>query len=485
VKNLLVEKKIPYLTLISKIAKEHQINVWLVGGFLRDSYIDPKKKKFDFDFCAEEKTLALVKAFSQKISAKFIILDKKQASYRVIVKKRNNVYTYDFTSMRGKTFKEDLSLRDFTINTLAIDLGDKNLKVIDYFKAGDDLRKKIIRVTTKDVLIDDPLRVLRGFTYLANYGFKLESKTLKLMTKHKKLLRKVSRERINEELFKILCVNDSYKTIAAMDKLKILDELIPHIREARGIGQGGFHHLDVWNHSLETLRQFEIFCQKDLGRNSQIKNYLLEPLAQKRHRLEIIKLACLLHDIGKPRAKKLLKKRTIFHTHEKIGRDLAEKISLLLRLSVKEKEVLKKLIFWHLRPGYLADQIKPSKRAIYRFFRDTQEEGVGVILLSLSDWRATRGVLTNAKRRKKHEKIMLNLLDIHLKELKKKPLPKLVSGYDIMKKLKIGSGPLIGKILKKIKEEQALGRISTKAEALMKAEKIISKDKKKSVGKAK
>jgi len=479
VKNSLVRKKIPYLAVISKIAKDQQANVWLVGGLLRDLYIDSKKKKFDFDFCVEKKTRSIVKVFSRKISAKFIVLDKKQDSYRVIIKTKNRIYTYDFTSMRGKTFKEDLSLRDFTINTLAINLGDKKLEIIDYFKARQDLRKKIIRATSKSVMLDDPLRILRGFSYLANYGFKIEAKTLKLMAKHKRLLAKVSKERINEELFKILCVDNSYQTIVAMDKLKILDELIPYICEARGVNQGGFHHLDVWNHSLDTLRQFETFYRKNLSRKHQIKNYLMEPLAQKRHRLEIIKLACLLHDIGKPRAKKRLKKRTIFHTHEKIGRDLTDKISVLLRLSLREKEVLKKLIFWHLRPGYLADQIKPSKRAIYRFFRDAQEDGAGVILLSLSDWRATRGPLTNTKRRKKHEKIMLNLLDAHFKELKKKPLQKIVSGHDIMKKFKVGSGPLIGKILKTIKEEQALGRISTVVQAYRIAEKIISKNKKK------
>ena len=84
---------------------------------------------------------------------------------------------------------------------------------------------------------------------------------------------------------------------------------------------------------------------------------------------------------------------------------MAEEVAQNLRLSLREREVLKKLIFWHLRPGYLADQITPSHRAIYRFFRDTKPEGVGVILLSLADWRATRGPLTNAKKRRRHEKI--------------------------------------------------------------------------------
>lgn len=258
-----------------------------------------------------------------------------------------------------------------------------------------------------------------------------------------------------------------------MDNSGILGEFIPYIDKARGVFQGGYHHLDVWQHSLETLRQFEIFYKRKLCKDKDILDYLNEELAQDRTRKHIIKLACLLHDIGKPFAKKQKDKKTIFHTHEKIGRDLAEEIALKLRFSLKEKEFLKKLIFWHLRPGYLAGEKKPSYRAVYRFFHDTEEEGAGVIILSLSDWRATRGVLVDEKRRKKHERIMVNLIDHYFAEKKKVPLPKILNGYDIMRRFKLSPSPLIGKILKKVKEEQALGKVSTKNEAYKTAKKII------------
>jgi poly(A) polymerase len=192
--------------------------------------------------------------------------------------------------------------------------------------------------------------------------------------------------------------------------------------------------------------------------------------------MQIIKLACLLHDIGKPIAKNKKGNRTIFHTHERIGMDLAENISIKLKLSQKEKEVLKKLIFWHLRPGYLADQETPTKRAIYHFFRDTQEEGVAVILVSLSDWRATRGPLTNLKKRKKHERVMFKLINHYLEEKKKKPLPKIIDGYWLMKKFNLKPSVLIGEILRKVKEEQVLGKVKTKADAYRIAKRIYADD---------
>ena len=469
-------KKIPHLSSISRIAKDRNIGVWLVGGFLRDSYLKLKKELVDFDFCVGKETLAVVKDFAKSISSKFIVLDKSQKSYRVVKKEKNKVYTYDFTAMRGKNLEEDLALRDFTINTLTVSLLDKKLELIDHLKACKAMKDKIITVARDEVIAQDPLRILRGFSFVANYGFKINSRTLNLMVKYKQLIKQVSKERINEELFKILASDNSYKVIKLIDKLRILDQFIPEIAKMRGIDQpGGYHHLEVWEHSLETLRQFELFCTKQIGKNKEMANYLFEELAVGRRRIQIIKLACLFHDIGKPKAKKKLKGKTIFHTHEKIGKEITEKIADNLRLSLHEKNILTKLIFWHLRPGYLADQVHPSRRAVYRFFRDTQEEGVAVILLSFSDWRATRGPLTDNKKRKRHEVIMLNLADKYFIDKKKKPLPKIIDGKIIMKKYKIPSGPLIGVILKKIKEEQALGKTSTKSEALKRAKQIITK----------
>ncbi|MEM7816398.1 MAG: HD domain-containing protein [Candidatus Aenigmatarchaeota archaeon] len=463
-------KKIPFLSLISEIAKKKNIKIWLVGGFLRDIYLGIKKIFYDFDFCVERDVLKVAKVFANKTNSKLIILDEKQLSIRVIFKK---IYTYDFTLMRAKDFYQDLALRDFTINTLAVCLNEKPFFLLDYFNAKKDLDNKIIRVIKQEVFLDDPLRILRGFSFMANYGFRIEKITQKAMVKYKKFLNEVSGERLGEELFKIFNTDYSYKVLKKMDQLKIIDEIIPYINKSRNVSQGSYHHLDVWKHSLETLKEFENLYKKRLSKDEDIYNYLNGDLVQNRKRLQILKLACLVHDIGKPFVKKKKKKKTIFYEHEKVGRDLAEDIALKLRLSFKEKETLKKLVFWHLRPGYLADCYTPSQRAVYRFFRDTEEEGVGVILLSLSDWRATRGPLTDLKRRLKHEKIMFKLIKNYFEEKKKKPLPKIIDGYDIMRKFGISPSPLVGKILKKVREEQALGNIKTKSQAYNIAKKII------------
>jgi len=469
----IISKKIPYFNLIASIAAKRKINIWLVGGVLRDLFLKRKKDLIDFDFCVEKNVLGIVKDFSGKISSKFIVLDEKEGSYRVILKKHSRIYTYDFTLMRGKNFNDDLCSRDFTINMLAVNVLDKKKEIIDHFNSTADLRAGLIRTANIDVLRQDPLRILRGFSFMINYGFKIDKNTQKAFVKYKKLLKNISGERINEELFKIFANCYSYDAIKRMEQSRIIDEVIPQISKTRNVYQGGFHHLDVWKHSLEALREFESLYRKYIVHKKEILGYLNEPLAENRTRTHIIKLACLLHDIGKPIAKNKKGNRTIFHMHEKIGMNLAEKISMKIKLSLREKDVLKKLIFWHLRPGYLADQAPPTKRAIYHFFRDTQEEGVSVILLSLSDWRATRGPLTNLVKRKRHERIMLKLIDHYFEEKKKKPLPKLIDGYDVMKKFNLTPSALIGEMLKKVKEEQALGKVKTKSDAYRLAKLIV------------
>jgi len=466
-------KTIKYIKRIADLSIKRKTKVWLVGGFLRDKILKREKELVDVDFCVEKRTLPFVKELSKLLSSKYIVLDDKQQSYRIFVKDKAKVYTYDFTAIRGKDIIEDLSKRDFTINSIAVDINDKRFTLLDPYQGALDLSRGVLRSVSEDVFLDDPLRVLRAFSFKANYGFKIKTTTEKAIVKYKVFLKDVSGERIREEIFKIFSTSTCYKTVKEMDRLAVLDEIFPEIKKCRKVVQGDYHHLDVWDHSLETLRQFERLCKEQIETNSEVSDHLSGSSKMVVSKITLLRLACLFHDIGKPVAKKETEKKTIFHMHEKIGRDIAEKICERLRFSVREREFLKKCVYWHLRPGYLADQKTLSKRAVYRFFRDTDVDGVAVILLSLADWRATRGPLINYRKRKRHERVMLGLVDFYLSEKKKKPLPKLVNGDDIMHRFKLDQGKLVGRILEKITEEQNVGRIRNKTEAYALAKRVI------------
>jgi putative nucleotidyltransferase with HDIG domain len=240
----------------------------------------------------------------------------------------------------------------------------------------------------------------------------------------------------------------------------------------RGVKQGPYHHLDVWRHTLETIKQLEILL-KELKKNRDIQDYLDEVISSERRRRALIKLGALLHDIGKPKAMRREDGKTKFHGHERIGLELTRDIARRLRLSNDELDSLQKMVFWHLRPGYLADNEEITPRATFRYFRDAAQEGVSILLISIADQRSTRGRLTSPASRIHHEKVALYLMRKYFRSRKEKRLPRLITGDDLIRKFKLTPSPLIGKILSETEELQAIGKIKTKKEALTAAKKFL------------
>jgi len=248
-----------------------------------------------------------------------------------------------------------------------------------------------------------------------------------------------------------------------------LERIFPIIKEMQGVEQGPYHHLDVWLHSLETLKELEEILE-ELSTHSllgeKIRNYLRENLGGTRERAYILKLGALFHDIGKPRTKEITPEgKVCFIGHEKIGVDLVKEISERLKFSSKEENSLVRLIQFHLRPGSLVESQNISAKAKFRFFRAAEEESVGLILIGLADKEATRGPLTTEENQLIFKDYLIKLIEdyFYQKELVK---PKrLLDGYEVMQILNIPPGPLVGEILKELEEVQVEKKINNKEEA--------------------
>jgi poly(A) polymerase len=472
----------PFLRAVRKIAQKNKIQVYLVGGFLRDLILKRDAANFDLDFTLKKNAIKFAKSVARKLKADFVVLDKERGCARVVYNKANKSFTLDFADFRDETLEKDLSRRDFTINTLAIDINKLNDKVkfnqivINRHNGLKDLKDGIICMVSQFSLEEDPLRIVRVFSLAAILNFTIESQTIKKLKQLKDKIPTVAYERIRDELFKILESEDTIFYLKLMDKYGVLEKIIPHINVMRNVKQGAYHHLDVWNHSLETVLQLEkLFKEKEIEDNLEMKNYLNQDIVFNRSRKAIMKLGALLHDIGKPKAKMQKDGKTLFYGHERIGRDITNNIVELLKLSTKERDMLEKMIFWHLRPGYLADIKMPSARAIFRYFRDTQDEGISILLISLADQRATRGPLTDPASRKRHEKTIRELIDYYFAKQKEKPMARLIDGNDLIKKLKLKPAPIFSKILGSVEEAQAEGKVKTKNQALELAKKIARK----------
>jgi poly(A) polymerase len=459
------------------LASRERRDLWLVGGFLRDIALGRVAEPYDLDVATPKGALDFGRRVGRLLRAPFVVLDEEHGCGRVVLRRRDATpeMTLDFVDWRGRDLKEDLKKRDFTINTLAWALtGPEKGTLIDPWGGLKDLTSKIIRVAAPAAFKDDPLRILRAFSLSAVLGFKIEAKTLAFIRRDRARLKDVAGERMRDELFKIFSVPSSTPFWITMDRMKVLEEVLPQIKIMHNVRQGGYHHLDVWRHSLETLRKLEDLVLRGSD-DADVTGYLNEVFAGERRRLELLKLAALLHDVGKPEAHEVKAGKTMFHGHERIGRQISKGVSERLKLSTRERFAMDTIIFWHLRPGYLADNRTLTKRAVHRYFRDTKEEAVSVLLAAIADQRATRGPLATPKSRRRHEKVAFGLIKRYFEMKREVPFVRLINGDDLIRRLKLKPGPIFAKILIAVEEAQVSGRLKTKTQALLLAKRISKK----------
>lgn len=468
----------PRLQIIQDIAKEKKTTIYLVGGFLRDFLL--QRKSLDFDFAVSRRAVAFARLFARRIRGAFVLLDPEHGCARVVKKDTGATWVYDFADFRTPTLKGDIAHRDFTINTFSLPLNKLSPRMeiddlLEDLKGGrKDLRARRIRMVATKAFREDPLRLLRAFSLQAQLDFRIEPKTLAQIKKDRELIRNVSAERIREELFKILESEQAARNLKAMDRIGLLEKIIPQVTVMYHVRQGTYHHLDVWPHSLETIVQMEKLLPS-LQANEDIRHYLEEPLGGLHSRWALMKLAALLHDVGKPESLRRDKGRVSFHGHERVGKGIARNVAGFLKLSTKQRFALQDMVLWHLRPGYLSNFKKPSERAVFRYFRDTGDEAVSIAVLSLADQRATRGPLTTESDQRHHERICRDIIERYFEKKKEKPFVRLINGNDLIRTLKLKPSPVFGRILRDVEERQATGKIRTKTEALALARRIAGK----------
>ena len=316
----------------------------------------------------------------------------------------------------GNSLHEDLHRRDFTINAMAL---DRNLKLIDPFKGQKDLKKKIIRAVgdANKRFQEDALRMMRAIRIAAQLGFSIEPKTLAAINKNSALINQIAGERVRDELLKILTSSFPKDGVLMLFVSRLLPYILPELIETREIKQAGHHTKDVWLHSLDSLAA----CPSP------------DP---------IVRLATLLHDIGKPAVKaSRAGKKITFYNHEVIGARMTKIISRRLRLSKKDSDLLWLLVRWHM----FAYDPKMTDKAIRRFIRRISKENINnMIMLRIGDRVGGGSKATSWRLREFQERIgQVLYTPMQITDLK-------INGRDVMAALNIQSGPKVGKILKKL-----------------------------------
>ncbi|HXF84242.1 MAG TPA: HD domain-containing protein [Anaerolineales bacterium] len=476
--------------------------IYLVGGAVRDMLLNRISR--DLDFALPSNGISLARRVARLLQANFMILDEERDTARVIVTESDGTRVFlDFASYRGGNLEEDLRSRDFTINAIAYDVRADTL--LDPLNGANDLRAKLIRLCSPTSIADDPVRILRAVRMAAAFDFKIELETRKAMKHAAHLLPNVSPERLRDELFKILEGPKPDASLRALDLLGVFPYLLPELPALKGVEQSEPHIHDVWNHTLSVLSHLEGIlaalapdydAEKThdlftglltlrLGRyREQFAAHFAESLNVDRSVRAALFFAALYHDIQKPATKSTDERGRIrFFDHEVKGAEVAAARARAFNLSNDEIEHIKKIVRNHMRfPSFLIrleeEKQEPSRKAIYRFFRDAGKAGVDLVLLGLADLRGARGHLL----KQETWTAALDIARLLLENYWEKPQetiapPRLLNGNELMEELGIEPGPLVGQLLEAIREGQATGKIHTREEAIQFARERLAENK--------
>jgi len=464
---------------------QQDLDAYLVGGCVRDPWLG--REVHDLDVVVAGDGLRLSRRLADRFRGGFYPLDDLRRTGRAILHESREAppLVVDVAQFRGPDLAADLADRDFTINALAIDVRFPGT-IIDHHDGLTDLSRGLIRPVSPDSIRNDPLRAMRAVRLAAQLDFELTVETIAAIRRDGAGLVEVSGERVRDELVQLLFLPSASRSLEILQELGLLFLVLPELVPLQGLAQTAPHHLDVFEHTLETLHALEIILagldpELDYSQDvdipslsgldryaARIRAHLSELLTDCRSRGVALKLAALLHDVGKPDAFECDSEgRNRFFGHEKGSARIAALALRRLCFSGDEVRVVETVVRNHMRPLLLAEQPEVTRRAVYRFFRATGDAGVDVILHSLADHRATYAPGTG-------EREWLQLLSVAVRMLEdyweyqpeRVNPPILVNGHDLMSEFNLSPGPQIGDLLEAVREAQADDQVRTREEAM-------------------
>ena len=413
-----------YIKEISKRLKSENFEAFLVGGSVRDILMNKEPK--DFDITTNALPNEILKIFSE---AKY---ENDFGTVILPIKENDNLITVvEITTYRSEqgysdsrhpdevkfetNIEKDLERRDFTVNSLAMDV--ETGEIIDLFGGKKDILKKIIRAVGEPELRfkEDALRMIRAIRFSAQLDFELEPKTQRAITKLAGSIKFVSKERIKDELIKILKTKKAYEGIMLLHETKLLNYIIPEIEQGVGVKQDRHHIYTVFKHNVLSLKHCPSLDWQ-------------------------VKLAALLHDIGKPKTKKKINGVYTFYNHEYVSAKMTDKILSRLKFSNDDRERIVRLVRNHMFYYNVGEVSAASvRRLIVKVGKENLKD---LIDLRIAD-RLGSGTPKAMPYKLRHLQYMLEKVQndpVSVKMLK-------INGNDLMKEFNLSPSPKIGAIL--------------------------------------
>lgn len=458
-------------TLTNKIQKDSILNnlasffdneIYVVGGTVRDFLMG--KISYDRDLIVVDED---AKSFSQKVAefldGVFIPLDEENKIYRIVLKDKKNFL--DITNPIGGNLEEDIMRRDITINAIAVNI--KTGEIPSFCEFGiQDIQNKIIREIKKENFTDDPLRMLRVYRFYANLGFEISPELLNITKKHASLINKPAKERIEYELMKLFDGEFAAQALLKMDESEILEIIFPFVKELKQVPPNLHHHLDLFNHSIETVNQVQKFYEIS---PKEVQEHLKKVDFGGFSRLAHLKLAALMHDIGKFSTWTIEPDtgRHRFIKHEDVGAKLAIPILKKMCFSNKQIDYISYIIKKHMYPTAVVSAPELNDKVMMRYVRKSADNAIDTIIIAKADRVSAQGPEITKELVEENITLLDKLLQFYLNTKETlAPLPKLLDGREVMSILNINPSPVLGKILNELHEAQISGDILTKDDAV-------------------
>ncbi|MBL7135264.1 MAG: HD domain-containing protein [Candidatus Marinimicrobia bacterium] len=433
---------------IANIAGRVGIEVYLVGGVIRDRILGYPTKDIDIMVIGNgiEFARQIAHSFRLKKVLEYPKFGTAMIPYHDIIIEVATARSekYDSNSRKPRVSEsdlmQDLARRDFTINALAMSLNNETLfQLMDYFEGLKDLDAGIIRTPLDPVktFSEDPLRILRAIRFATRHGFKIEDKTFRAISRVKERMEIVSQERITDELIKILNVsNNPSRGFYLMKESGLLNIILPEIVVMDGVDQrNGFHHKDVFQHTLQVIDNVSRVSSK----------------------FEL-RFTALVHDIAKPLTKKYIDgKGWTFHGHEELGAKMIKQFCKRLKMSNKIMEYAMKLTRLHLRPIAIAVE-GVTDSAVRRLIVEAGDDVEDLVKLCRAD-------ITSKNPRKiteymnNFDRVVNRIVEVQKKD-KLRAFQSPIRGDEIMMYCGLKPGPQVGYIKKAIEEAILQGEIS-------------------------
>ncbi len=496
-------------TKVNKISSETEMDIYVVGGFVRDHLLVEKygpeyKERFvvkernaiqpvleqdvtedqqpepiigepnlkeDIDFVVEGSGLEFAQKFDEKFSLGSLVTFEEFDTARYVIEEDEKSFEIEFAGARTEDYnqksrkpevesaslEEDLHRRDFTVNAMAKEVTEDGLgELIDPFGGKEDIDKKLLRTPhdPDETFKEDPLRMLRAARFAAKLDFEIEEKTYQSIKENRARLEIISAERIRDEFLKLLSTPKPSIGLWILYNTQLIEEFLPEISKlSRKEEKQGISHKDNLAHTFEVVDNIATRTNKPL-----------------------LVFAALMHDIGKPETKKFDPDRGwTFDMHEHVGKKIVFEVGERFNMSKKDIEYVAELVRWHQQPVQLImDQEKITDSAVRKLVVELEEKLDDLLKLGRSD--ITTG---NPKRKQKYlenyDKLEQKIIKVIQRD-KLRQFQSPVDGNEIMEVCNLKPGPTVGKIKEDIEEAILEGEIPNEHKAALEYLQEIKED---------